>query len=223
MAEDENKPETTEQPESEGPEDIDIAIEEPEFRSSRGTWFVVVLIIVLAAVAWYLFWAMEQAKKQERQEKQARIEGYRLQEKQIAKGLSDTFSMLDEGDAAGAIKALEKSAKRLSSLAVRAAANEDTDESDLIRLKAQQAKNSLNKINAKQAELVELTRENIISLQRALGLKGVRKAPEEPAPQPAEEVMLKPPAQEMPDEAPTKPLPKPPTGPPAAPQAPEIP
>ena len=192
MSEDELNSADTEQPQAEEPEVIDIEIEEPPQASGgRGVWFVIVLIIILAAVAWYVFYAMGKAQEAERTAKEVRLQGYSLQQREIGRGLDAAFEVLGEGNVGGAVKTLEQAATRLRNLANRAVANQDDTESGLIALKAKQAEDSLAEAAAMQAELVELLSTQMASLQRSLGLRVTGAMPEEEAPaeEPSEEAV----------------------------------
>ncbi len=203
MSEEELNGEDTEQPQAQEPEEIDIEIEEPpQTGGGRGVWFVIVLVIILAAVAWYVFWAMEKAQEAEHRAKQDRIQSYMIQERDIARGLDGAFEMLEEGNVGGAVELLEQAAMRLRNLAQRAAGNEDRNESTQIGLKAKQAEQHLAEIAAMQAEVVGLLREQMASLQRSLGLVVTGDTREEPAAveEPSEEALP-----EIPPEEPVSP------------------
>jgi len=164
MAEEENITEGPEQKETPETEEIDIEIEQPKSTGgSRGIWFVIVLIIILAALAWY---------------------AYQMQEQRIGKQLNEAAEMLDANDVAGTIELLEGTAKGLSILATQAVSNGDTAYATRIRSKITDAKNALAEIKEKQNELVGLVRDKVIAVQKKLGVspppkKEVEAAPEE--------------------------------------------
>lgn len=221
MPEDENASEGPEQEDIPEAEEIDIEIEPTKSTGgSRGVWFVIVLIIILAALAWYAYWAMQQAREHERQRqaKEVRIQQYRMQQRQIGQQLSKVLTKLEDGDVAAAMAAIEKAGQRLSSLVSQAASNEDTNEAARIRVAANQAQKAADELQAKQSELIQLAREQLTSLQESLGVTPKK---------------LKPPAEEIPKEteetkakkappAPTKvgPGPPGPSGPPTPPRPP---
>ena len=144
MPEEENTTEGSEQEEIPEAEEIDIEIEPSQSTcGSRGVWFVIVLIIILAALTWYALWAKQQAEQQAQQEKQARVQQYRMQEQNIGKQLNEATQMLDANDLAGAMEVLEGATTRLSSLATQAASNEDTGQASLIRTKLNKAQSAV--------------------------------------------------------------------------------
>ena len=199
MSEDELNSADTEQPQAEEPEEIDLEIEEPpQTCGGRGVCFVIVLVIILAAVAWYVLYAMGKAQEAELKAKEDRVQSYRLQQREIGRGLDAAFQMLGEGNVGGAVETLEQAATRLRNLANRAAANQDEAESRLIALKAKEAEDSLAEAAAMQAELVELLSTQMVSLQRSLGLVVTGDVREEEAPteEPSEGAMPGSPPQE---------------------------
>ncbi len=199
MSEDELNTEGEEQSESQEPAEIDIEIEEtPPAGGGRGVWTVIVLIIILAAIAWYLFWAIGKAQEREELEREARLQAYSIQQRQIGRELDGAFEMLEDNDVAGAVEALSQAALHLRTLASRAAADQDTAESTQIELKAKQAEDSAAEIAAMQAELVELSREKMAALQRSLGLRvtGDVREEEAPAEEPSEETIPETPPEE---------------------------
>jgi len=182
MSDEEKGIEDSEQEESPKTEEIDIEIEPTKpTGGSRGVWFVIVLIIILAALAWYALWAKKQADLRALQEKQARVQQYRMQERQIGKQLNQELQSLDASNVSAAIAGLEKASTQLRTLASNASSNDDADEAARIQLAAKEASNALSELEQKQKELVELTREKLTSLQRKLGV-----SPQE-APKSAEE------------------------------------
>jgi len=171
------------QEESPETEEIDIEIEPSKpTGGSRGVWFVIVLIIILAALAWYALWAKQQAEQRALQEKQTRLQQYQMQERQIGKQLNKGLESLDAGNASAAIKALEKATTQLRILASKASSNDDSEEAALMQLTVTETKNALTELEQKQNDLAELTREKLTSLQRKLGV-----SPQE-APKSTEEV-----------------------------------
>ncbi len=184
MPEEENTTESSEQEEIPEAEEIDIEIEPSESTGgSRGVWFVIVLIIILAALAWYALWAKQQAEQQAEQEKQARVQQYRMQEQKIGKQLNEATQMLDANDLAGAMEVLEGATTRLSSLATQAASNEDTGQAALIRTKLDKAKSAVAEIEELQSEIVELVRGKVIAIQKQLGVSPPPKKEAEEAPE----------------------------------------
>jgi len=185
MAEEENITEGPEQKETPETEEIDIEIEQPKSTGgSRGIWFVIVLIIILAALAWYALRAKQQAEERALQEQQVRAQQYQMQEQRIGKQLNEAAEMLDANDVAGTIELLEGTAKGLSILATQAVSNGDTAYATRIRSKITDAKNALAEIKEKQNELVGLVRDKVIAVQKKLGVspppkKEVEAAPEE--------------------------------------------
>ena len=188
MSDEEQDIEGGEQEDSPETEDIDIEIEPTEpTRGSRGVWFVIVLIIILAALAWYAYWAMQQAREHERQlqAKEARVQQYRMQQRQIGQQLNKGLAKLEDGDVAAVMDAIEKAGQGLSSLVSQAASNEDTNEAARIRVAANQAQKAADELKAKQSELIQLAHEQLTSLQESLGVTPKK---------------LKPPAEEIPKE-----------------------
>jgi len=186
MSDEEKSVEGGEQGETPETEDIDIEIEPSKpTRGSRGVWFVIVLIIILAALAWYALWAKQQADLQALQEKEARVQQYHMQERQIGKQLNKGLDSLNAGSTSAAIEALEKAATQLRTLASKASNNDDAEEAARIQLTISGTKNALSELKQKQNELAELTREKLTSLQRKLGIspqkasKSTEKAPKE--------------------------------------------
>ena len=214
MSDDEEGMEGGEQEESPETEDIDIEIEPTKSTgSSRGVWFVIVLIIILALLAWYALWAKQQADLQALQEKQARVQQYRMQEGQIGKQLNKGLDSLEAGNVSAAIEGLEKAATQLRALASKAISNDDSDEAASIQLTVNEANKALTELEQKQNELAELTREKLTLLQRKLGVspqeaaKSTEKAPIESEETEAKEETKKP---EAGPPKPTPPRPGPP-------------
>jgi len=182
MSDDEKGMEGGEQEESPETEDIDIEIEPPKSTGgSRGVWFVIVLIIILAALAWYAL-----------QEKQARVQQYRMQERQIGKQLNQGLENLEASNVSAAIAGLEKASTQLRTLASKASSNDDSEEAARIQLTLNETNKALTELKQKQNELAELTREKLTSLQRKLGVSP-QKAPKsiEEAPKESEETEAK--------------------------------
>ncbi len=186
MSDDEKGMEGGEQEESPETEDIDIEIEPTKSTGgSRGVWFVILLIIILAALAWYALWAKQQADLQALQEKEARVQQYRMQELQIGKQLNKALESLEAGNVSAAIAGLEKATTQLRTLASKASSNDDSEEAARIQLTLNETKKALTELEEKQNELAELTREKLTSLQRKLGVspqeapKSTEKAPRE--------------------------------------------
>ncbi len=199
MSDDEKGMEGAEQEEIPETEDIDIEIEPTKSTGgSRGVWFVIVLIIILAGLAWYALWAKEQADRQALEAKQDRIQEYQIQERQIGKQLNKGLESLETGNVSAAIEGLEKAATQLRTLASRASSNDDSDEAARIRLTLNEANKALTELEEKQNELAELTREKLTSLQRKLGVspqeapKSTEKAPGESKETEAKEETKKP-------------------------------
>ena len=129
MSDEEQDMEGGEQEESPETEDIDIEIEPTKCTGgSRGVWFVIVLIIILAGLAWYALWAKQQADLQALQEEQARVQQYRMEELQIGKQLNKALETLEAGNVSAAIAELKKAATQLRTLASKASSNDDPDE-----------------------------------------------------------------------------------------------
>jgi len=186
MADEEKGIEGGEQEESPEAEDIDIEIEPPKSTGgSRGVWFVIVLIIILAALAWYALWAKQQADLQALQEKEARVQQYRMQERQIGKQLNQGLQSLDAGNVSAAIEQLKKAATQLRTLASKASSNDDSEEAARIQLTLNETNKALTELEQKQNELAELTREKLTALQGKLGVspqeapKSTEKAPKQ--------------------------------------------
>ncbi len=186
MSDEEKDTEGGEQEEFPETEEIDIEIESAEpSGGSRGVWFVIVLIIILAALAWYALWAKNQADLQALQDKQDRILQYQMQERQIGKQLNKGLDSLEAGDISATIEQLRNASTQLLSLASNAASNNDSDEAARIQLIANQTQNAVAELQQKQDELAQLTREKLTSVQRNLGIspreapKSTEKAPEE--------------------------------------------
>jgi len=193
MSDDEKGMEGSEQEESPETEDIDIEIEPPKSTGgSRGVWFVIVLIIILAALAWYALWAKKQADLRALQEKQARVQQYRMQERQIGKQLNQGLENLEASNVSAAIAGLEKASTQLRTLASKASSNDDSEEAARIQLTLNETNKALTELKQKQNELAELTREKLTSLQRKLGVSP-QKAPKsiEEAPKESEETEAK--------------------------------
>ncbi len=193
MSDDEKGMEGGEQEESPETEDIDIEIEPPKSTGgSRGVWFVIVLIIILAALAWYALWAKKQADLRALQEKQARVQQYRMQERQIGKQLNQGLENLEASNVSAAIAGLEKASTQLRTLASKASSNDDSEEAARIQLTLNETNKALTELKQKQNELAELTREKLTSLQRKLGVSP-QKAPKsiEEAPKESEETEAK--------------------------------
>ncbi|MCK4324870.1 MAG: hypothetical protein KAW89_10090 [Armatimonadetes bacterium] len=199
MSDDEKGMEGGEQEESPETEDIDIEIEPTKSTGgSRGVWFVILLIIILAALAWYALWAKQQADLQALQEKEARVQQYRMQELQIGKQLNKALESLEAGNVSAAIAGLEKATTQLRTLASKASSNDDSEEAARIQLTLNETKKALTELEEKQNELAELTREKLTSLQRKLGVspqeapKSTEEAPEESEETEAKEETKKP-------------------------------
>ncbi len=207
MPEDENITEGPEQEEASEAEEIDIEIEpSAPTGGSRGVWFVIVLIIILAALAWYALWAKKQAEQRELQEKQVRTQQYQMQEHQIGEQLNKATQMLDANDLAGAMEVLKGATTRLSSLATQAASNEDTAQATRIHTKMNKAKSAVAEIEEKQDELVELARGKVLAIQKQLGVSPPPKKEAEEAPKEEETTEAKEPEQVK--EMPVKPAPE---------------
>ncbi len=214
MSDEEKGIEGDEQEESPETEEIDIEIEPTKSTcGSRGVWFVIVLIIILAALAWYALWAKQQADLQALQDKQARLQQYQIQEQQIGKQLNKGLESLDAGNASAAIEALEKATTQLRILASKASSNDDPEEAARIQLTVTETNNALTELEQKQNELAELTREKLTSLQRKLGVSP-QEAPKstEKAPKEGEKTEVKEETEKT-EGGPPKPTPRPP-GPP---------
>jgi len=214
MSDDEKGTEGGEQEESPETEDIDIEIEPTKSTGgSRGVWLVIVLIIILAGLAWYALWAKQQADLQALQEKQARVQQYRMQELQIGKQLNKALETLEAGNVSAAIEGLEKATTQLRTLASKASSDDDSEEAAHIQLAINETKKALTELEEKQNELAELTREKLTSLQRKLGVspqeapKSTEEDPEESEQTEAKEEAKKP---EAGPPVPTPPGPGPP-------------
>ena len=199
MSDDEKGMEGGEQEERPETQDIDIEIEPTKCTGgSRGVWFVILLIIILAGLAWYALWAKQQADLQALQEKQARVQQYRMEELQIGKQLNKTLETLEAGNVSAAIEGLEKATTQLRTLASKASSNDDSEEAAIIQLTLNETKKALTELEEKQNELAELTREKLTSLQRKLGVspqeapKSIEEAPEESEETEAKEETKKP-------------------------------
>ncbi len=178
MSDDEKGIEGGEQEESPETEDIDIEIEPPKpTGGSRGVWFVIVLIIILAGLAWYALWAKQQADLQALQEKQARVKQYRVEKQQIGKQLNKGLESLDAGNVSAAIEQLKKAATQLRTLASKASSNDDSEEAASVQLILSGNNKALTELEQKQKELAELTREKLTALQGKLGVSP-QKAPQ---------------------------------------------
>ncbi len=214
MSDDEKGMEGGEQEESPETEEIDIEIEPTKpTGGSRGVWFVIVLIIILAGLAWYALWAKQQADRQALEAKQDRVQQYRMQERQIGKQLNKALESLKAGNVSAAIEGLDKATTQLRTLASKASSNDDSEEAGGIQLTLNQTKKALTELEEKQNELAELTREKLTSLQRKLGVtpqetpKSIEEAPEESEETEAKEETKKP---EAGPPIPTPPRPGPP-------------
>jgi len=151
MSDDEKGIEGGEQEESPETEDIDIEIEPPKpTGGSRGVWFVIVLIIILAGLAWYALWAKQQADLQALQEKQARVKQYRVEKQQIGKQLNKGLESLDAGNVSAAIEQLKKAATQLRTLASKASSNDDSEEAASVQLILSGNNKALTELEQKQ-------------------------------------------------------------------------
>ena len=177
MAEDDPQEETTE--ESDAGEEIDIELEEPQAprRRSVGVGTLIVLVIIVAALAWYLFWAIDQAQQREERAREVREQGYQVQLVKIGRDLDAACEANKQGDLATAIQSLKAVALRIEGVASSAAAAGDDEFSQAITIKKHVADNALEEITAKQAELQDLLAQELRKLQAVLGVKGVT-APE---------------------------------------------
>ncbi len=219
MSDEEKSVEGDEQGETPETEDIDIEIEPSKpTGGSRGVWFVIVLIIILAALAWYALWAKNQADLQAREAKQDRAQDYKMQQRQIGKQLNKGHDSLEAGNTSAAIEALEKATTQLSTLASRANSNDDPEEAARIQLTISGTNNALTELKQKQNELAELTREELTLLQRKLGVSP-QKAPEstEKAPKEGEKTEVKEETEKT-EGGPPKPAPRPLRPPTSAPR-----
>ncbi len=186
MSDEEKNIEGGEQEEGPETEEIDIEIEPPKSAGgSRGVWFVIVLIIVLAALAWYALWAKKQADLQALQEKQARIQQYQVEKRQIGMQLNQGLQSLEAGNVSAAIDELKKATTQLRALANKASSNDDADEAASIQLILSGSSAALTELEEKQEELAKLAREKLTALQEKLGVspqeapKSIEKAPKE--------------------------------------------
>ncbi len=187
MAEDEPQEETAE--ESEAGEKIDIELEEPQAPGRRGVGVgtLIVLVIIIAALVWCLFWAIDQARQRDERAREVREQGYQAQVVKIGRDLDAAREANEQGDVAAAIQALEAAASRIGDVASSAAAAGDDEYTQLLNLKKQAAEAAVGEATAKQAELQELLTEKLADVQRSLGVKVVEPAePEEEADVPEE-------------------------------------
>ena len=214
MSDEEKGIEGGEQEESPEAEEIDIEIEPSKpTGGSRGVWFVILLIIILALLAGYALRAKRQADLQALQDKQDRAQHYHMQEQQIGKQLNKGHESLEAGNTSAAIEALEKATTQLRTLASKASNNDDAEEAARIQLTISGTKKALTELEQKQNELAELTREKLTSLQRKLGVSP-QEAPKstEKAPKEGEKTEVKEETEKT-EGGPPKPTPRPP-GPP---------
>jgi hypothetical protein len=162
-----------------GSEEIDIELEEPRPRGGRGAWFVIVLLIVLAALAWFLFQALEQAKERAAQEKADRARHYQAVQRTVGQDLGGALAALEEGDVGAVVSALQAASKDLGTLAAEADGAKDADEASQIRMTARQVDDALAEIETMHDELVGLARDRVATLQQAMGVQPTEQEPPE--------------------------------------------
>ncbi len=189
MAEDEPQEETTEQPESE--EEIDIELEAPQQPRGRKGWSVgtvIVLLVIVAALAWYLFWAVGQAQEREQSAREAREQGYQAQLVKIGSDLAEAIEANEQGDVMAAIQALEAATSQIGGVTSSAAAAGDDEYSQIVSLKKQAAQRAVDEVTAKQTELQELLADKLREVQQELGVEQAKVAePKEEEPTEPEE------------------------------------